>query len=181
MSALAAAPTLITVARSGRNLELALIAAAVVGGAGFAYAVDDDAAATLAASPTPLAPRRAARIVGAALVATTGWLVVFVVAWGAGLLGGMRIGDLAIEGVTAAGVAVAVAAALRRALDVEHTGLAGAATAVVGMLFITMLSTRYPWLPALGSPLRHDAWLLVALAAWVGVGWTARDPAGRLG
>jgi hypothetical protein len=179
ISALVAAPTVMTVARAGDDLGWALIAAAVVGGAGLAYAVDDDAADLLAASPTTLAARRAARIVATALVVAVGWFVVLVVGWTAGVLRGARIGDLAIEAIAAAGIAVAVASGLRRDLGAERVGMLGAATAVVAMLFVTILATRYAWMPALGTTRNHDLWLWLACAAWLGVWWTVKDPAGR--
>jgi hypothetical protein len=176
---LAAAPTVLTVARHGDDLGLALVVAAVVGGAGLAYGVDDDAAALLAASPTTLAERRAARIGAAALVVSLGWLVVLAVAWGAGLLEGAPLGALAVEALTAAGLAVAVAAGLGRTALGEHSGMVGALAAVVVMLLITALAVRYTWLPALGFHRNHDEWLGLAAAAWVAVWWKAKDPANR--
>jgi hypothetical protein len=182
VAGLAAAPTIITVARSGSNLDLALIVAALLSGAGLAYAVDDDAAALLASSPTTLAARRTARIVAAAFVIAVGWFLLLLTGSLAGLrLHGDRFRDLATEAFTAAGIGLAVAATLRRELSVERAGLIGAAAAVLAMVFVTSLSMRYSWMPALGNPQHHDNWLWLAVAAWAGVCWTARDPAGPHG
>lgn len=179
VAVLAAAPTVGTVLRGGHDLVLAFVAASVVGGAGLAYAVDDDAAAIAAASPTPLVQRRAGRVIAALLVVALGWGVAFAVGRSVELMNGVRFSDLAIEAVTAAGLAIAVAAGMDRKLLVDRTGLAGVATAVVSMLFITVMSTRYRWLPQLGGTEHHDRWLGLAAVGWLGVWWTSRDPAGR--
>lgn len=175
----AVVPTVLTVAREGDDLAMALTIAAVVGGAGFAYAVDDDAAQVLAASPSPPSIRRATRVVAAALLIGGSWAAVLGMGWSTGLSTARPLADLALEAVTAAGVGIAVAAWLRPDHAPERTGLAGAASAVVLMLLITSLALRYPWLPSLGQPQNHDRWWWVAAVAWAGVWWTVRDPAAR--
>lgn len=179
LAALAALPTVVTVAQGGRDLELALVAAALVGGAAIAFGVDDDAAAVLAPSPTTLVWRRATSILAATLIVATGWAAVLVVGGATVAISTQELRSLGVEAVTAAGVGIAAAAWISRDRDQERTGLAGAATAIVSMLFITVLAMRYPWLPALGRAQNHDRWLWVAGIAWAGVWWTARDPAAR--
>ena len=177
--ALAALPTFVTVARGGRDLRIALVAAALVGGAAIAYGVDDDAASVVAPSPTTLAWRRATSIFAATLVAATSWAAVLAVGGTTVSISAQELRGLGVEAVTAAGVGIAVAAWIGRDRGQERTGLAGAATAIVLMLFITVLAMRYPWLPALGRAQNHDRWLWLAGIGWAGVWWTARDPAAR--
>jgi hypothetical protein len=179
VAALAAMPTLVTVARGGRNLDLALVAAALVGGAALAYSVDDDAASVVAPSPTTLGVRRATSIFAATLVVATSWAAVLAVGGTTVTISTQDIRNLGVDAVTAAGVGIAVAAWIARDRGEERTGLAGSATAIVLMLFITVLAMRYPWLPALGRAQNHDRWLWLAGVAWAGVWWTARDPAAR--
>ena len=179
VAALAAAPAVITVARGGTDLAYAWVAAAVVGGAGLAYAVDDDAEVLVAPSPVPLWLRRALRLLIAAAVVTAGWSVATVAGAGAGLLEGRPTSDLAVEAFTAAGVAIAVAGAAHRRLGVDQAGLGGAATGVLSLLVVTALASRYAWLPRLGAAEQHDRWLWVAALGWAVTAWTSRDPAER--
>jgi hypothetical protein len=174
------APTLITLLRGGQNLALAVAAAALIGGAGIALGVDDDAEVLLAASPTPLAARRALRVAIAAAIVGVGWVVVIVVGEQAALLDHARLDDVAVEALAAAGVGVAGAVGAQRWFANDNPGVAGVAISAVSLLTITALSTRLPALPAIGLDRHHDRWLWVAAAAWGAAAWLSRDPARRM-
>ncbi len=179
VAALTAAPAVITAARGGSDFSLALVAAAVLGGAGFAYAVDDDAAVVLAASPITLARRRAIRILVALLVVVIAWELVVAVAASADSFDHVPFADLAVEAFTAAGIAIAVATATTRRGSVEKNGIAGVGAAVLVMLMVTTMAQKYAWLPQVGQPQHHDRWLWIAAAAWAIAGYASRDPAHR--
>ncbi|HUR18426.1 MAG TPA: hypothetical protein VMZ51_05740 [Acidimicrobiales bacterium] len=174
---LALAPTVVTVARGGHELLLAFVTAAVVGGAGLAQAVDDDAAVLLASAPTSLARRRAGRLAVALIVMLAAWLGVAV----AGALGGgldqLPIRRLVVEAVTAAGIGIAVAAATARRGVTNRPGLTGALMSVVTMVTITLTAEQYGALPRLGDAAHHGRWLWLAAAAWLAAAWASRDPA----
>jgi hypothetical protein len=177
VSLLAVTPTVMTVVRAGHDVRLALVAAAVVGGAGLAYAIDDDAESLLAASPTSLANRRAARLAAALVLSLVSWGIALAVVGSAGLSTDGRLAGLAAEALAASGVAVAIAATVRRELGLDHTGLVGASAGVTAVLFLTLMSMRYSWLPRVGESGSTGRWLWVALAGWATVGWASRDPA----
>ena len=169
-----ALPTALALARHGRDLRIAWVFAAVLGGAGLAFAVDDDAGVLLAASPTPLLIRRAARVVAAAGPVVVGWLAVLASSRVADRLDGIRFDMLGIVALTAAGVALAAAGSGRRGGN-TGTGLAGLVAGVVAMLVVTALSFQYPSLPRLGEPAHQMRWLWLAGAAWATAIWSARD------
>jgi hypothetical protein len=171
LSVAAALPTVVTVARHGHDLGLAWVAAALLGAAAGAYAVDDDAAAVLASSPTPLSWRRAARVMATACPVLIAWVVVVVVSVASGRWHDVPLVLLAVEALTVLGVSIAVAG--------QAGGMAGMFLGVVALLVVSVLSVQYPWLPRVGDPVNHDRFLLLALAAWVAVAWSWRDPARR--
>jgi hypothetical protein len=180
MSAMAAVPAVITALRGGTNFSGALVAAAVIGGAGFAHAVDDDAAVVLASSPTSLFRRRAVRIVVAFVALAAGWELALAATGAANALEGIRMPDLAVEALTAAGVGVAAATAAKRNGYPGRSGVAGVATALLTMLTITAMAQQYRWLPQLSVAAHHERWLWVAATAWGMAVWASRDPARRL-
>jgi hypothetical protein len=173
MSALAATPAVVTAARGGHDFGAAVIAAGLFAGAGVGYALDDDAATLLAASPTSLARRRAVRVGLAAAVLAIGWAVAFTVrAVGDETVGQSTVG-LLIEAATAASFALAIAASGL----VERPGFASSITSLAGVLTVTALSFRYRWLPELGPSAHHNRWLWLGGAALAVAAWSSRDPA----
>lgn len=180
VAALAALPTLVTVARGGTRLAGALAVAALLGGAGLGYALDDPASPVLAASPIPLGVRRLRRVVVAAAIVGTAWALSAAVAVGSGHLAGAGTvrgwGALALA---ASGVALAVGAVGQRALDQRRPGFAGLVAAVLTVLVSSVLAQRYPWLPTVASPRAAGRWAAVAVPAWAIAAWASRDPARR--
>lgn len=176
VAALVVAPTGVVLLRGGHDHRHALVAAAVVAGAAVAFAVDDPAAETLAASPTPLAARRAVRLsavlLGVALLAA---LVVSIAVAG----GSVGAGDLARRGAelaAAAGLAAAAAGtADRRRLPSAAIG--GAVAGLLGVLLVSAFAYRHDALPALVASPVHARWWLLAGAGWAVAAWSWRDPA----
>jgi len=167
-------PTAWTLLRHGHDLRYAWVAAVVVGGAGLAFAVDDDAAVLLAASPSPLFIRRAARVFAAAVPVVAAWLVIIELSAATNRLDGAPVGLLGVEALTAAGVALAVAGTGRRAGNVG-TGVSGFFAGILTMAFVSAMSVQYPWLPRVGEAAHHERWLWIAAAAWAAALWSARD------
>lgn len=175
----AVAPTALTVARAGHDLHVATVVAALVGGAGLAYALDDDARALLASSPSTLAERRAARVLAGSLVVGAAWVAVWALAGAASLTAGLAPRDLAIDALAASGLAVGTASAAQRSGTADHVGFVGLVAAVTTMAVVTALAQRITWLPSLAGGPTHGRWLWVAAASWSWVCWTSRDPATR--
>jgi hypothetical protein len=176
VAGLAAAPTVVVLLRHGHDATGALVAAALVAGAAVAFAVDDPAEETLAASPTNLATRRLVRLSAIALgVAAMALLLVVLAA----LVGTVRAADLgrrAAELAATAGLAAGLGGAARRRV------LAGAAPgaavgAVLTVLLVSALRFRYRALPALVDSPHHARWWLLAAAGGALATWTWRDPA----
>jgi len=174
VAALAALPAAVTVARGGHDLQRAIVAAAVLSGAAYAFAVDDPAEATLAASPSPVRTRLTLRVVAVTIAVASAWLVIAGCAWLAGAALG-PLGPRAAEATAAAGVAITAGRCdpHRAAPD----GLWGAIAAVVVLLGMTLVARHQPWLPTLGQSDQALGWWVVAAVAWLGAWWVTRDPA----
>ena len=169
------------VSASGENVVARLVAAAVLAAAGTGFALDDPAALTLEASPTPLAVRRSLR---AALVFTMvglAWSIDLVVAARFAPRGAsLPVDALTLELSAFVAVVLAIsAAAARRSSD--GRGGAIAAPAFVVLVFGTnVLAYLWPAFPGLlpHTP-HHDRWIWVLVGATALLGWLNRDPATR--
>jgi hypothetical protein len=174
---LAVAPVLVTVARGGDDLGMAVVATAVLGGSCAGGAVEDAAARTLAASPTTRLARRLSRLAVMATSVVAAWVSAALVAHAADA----ELGPLAPHGAevaATAGLSVLVASAMGPEGD-AGVGLTGAGGAVLGMLTSTAMAVRYPWFPSLGQDESTGAWWLLAAVAWSAAAWLNRDPATR--
>ncbi|MFZ6003015.1 MAG: hypothetical protein ACOYXM_03705 [Actinomycetota bacterium] len=174
--ALAAAPTAGALARGGTSYSGALIAAAVVGSSTAAFAVDDAAGETLAASPTSLARRRALRLIAIALLLSATWAVLIFVAAQRGTVTGDDLALRAAEAAAVSGTALAVAG-IAHAYLLPAAGSMGAVAGALSVLVVSSLAVRFRELPALVTVENHGRWWLVSLAGWCFAFWTWRDPA----
>lgn len=179
IAACAIAPAIVVSARGGHDFAGALTAASLIAGSGAGYAADDPAAATLASSPTTLATRRTLRGVLIALVLVMAWAVAVVLAARFGS-SSPDVGFFTAE-LSAAG-AVSAAVAFRAPTDAPiSVGAAATAAALITIVVIAALASRWPALPALGlGGHHHGRWWWVVLAATAGAAWSSRDPASRL-
>jgi hypothetical protein len=174
--ALGVLPAAVTVARGGTDLSTACVAAAVVGGAALAHAVDDPDDGVLVASPTPRWARRSLRLLLACAFVVAGWAVVAVLV-ALSTATAPPLADRVVEALAAGGIAVAVAASARQRYGIDPAALAGGAAGVVSVLTVTVLSLRLDWLPRLGGGPHHGRWWIGGIGGWSVAAWEARDPA----
>ena len=171
--------TIITRMSTGHDLAEIYALGFVASTAGLGFALDDPAAETVGASPTPLARRRICRvtIVGAITVAT--WLVI------AGVVSTsdrqrFPTYDVIIEVAALAAISLATSAAVQRRTQAPG-GPTAALVVLVGPVFLSGVVFRdvrvFPSLVP-GQDLR-DRWIWLALACAVVLILTSRDPAGR--
>ena len=153
-----------------------------IGGVGVAAAtaflLDDPAAETLAASPTPLSVRRAQRVGIAAMAAALWWTGAVAVV--ATRVDGAPLAGPALQLCALVAVAVAVSAAATTMGDRSGGGIAGAAFSVA-CFASTFLPPRW-WLPFPPDPSAAGAterWLATLACAIALLAWTSRDPARR--
>jgi hypothetical protein len=175
---LAALPAIVTVARGGTDLSVALVVGGLVGGATLAWASDDPAAELLGSLPLSSPLRAAMRVACVAAVGVLGLAVVaLVVELGPGLPS--DVGDRAAEAGAAAGMALAVGCMATRRGE-RTVGPIGVVAGVVGPAVVAALSVRWPRLvPAfLESPI-HDRWWIIAAVGAVVVARAGRDPGRR--
>lgn len=166
-------PVSVVTLAGNRDLQLSLAWASIVAGAGTGYAVDDSAAATLAASPTSLPRRRGLRAVTVVAVLLTGWLVALTVARAGGAHPGLA--DLGAQLTAAAALSVALAGVAGRRGHAAP-GFGSMAGAVLLVVLIGALAWRLTFLPTVAGP--HGArwwWVTAAAAAVAARSW--RDPA----
>jgi hypothetical protein len=172
--ALAAVPTLVTLALDGTSYLAPSILAGVVTGAALGWAADDPAAELLGTLPTGSPVRALIRAATALVVGATGLtLLIVLVALGPGLPA--DVGDRLPEAVAAGTVALAVGmVAARRG---ERGAGAGAVTAgVIATPFVAAMSVKITALPSFTSGPHHDRWWLLALAAAAVAVFAGRDP-----
>ncbi len=174
--ALAAAPAVFTLGKGGHDLSGSFVAAAIIGAAAVAFAVEDPAGETLSASPTSLARRRALRLSAILLGLAITWMVLVAAAAIRGPLTGHDLAQRAAEAAAVSGLASA-AAGLAHRQSVATAGSVGAGTGALTALVITSFAYRFHQLPALMTEAHHGRWWLVALTAWTVTAWTWRDPA----
>jgi hypothetical protein len=169
---------LLVAGRPDRILGLLLVAILLTSvGAGFA--LDDEAAATLEASPTTLLTRRAVRAagllavlaVGIVLQVTAAARVIPVHPWA---LGGWLLQNAAFVAVT-----LAVSAIAQRLLPERVGGTASAATGLVLLATVAALAKFDPWLsPVPGAP-HSERWAWVLAGGVAVLAALSRDPARR--
>lgn len=174
----AVVPAVLVAVAGGHDFDGALLAASVIAGAGAGYALDDDAAVTLAPSPTSLARRRALRAVPVAAVLGLAWVSALALAALAGAPSRPPVAVLAAELAASAGVAGALASAGRTDGPVSP-GAGAAAGALLLMVGIAGMAMRVAWLPSFGGGADHGRWWWVAAAGAAATAWSSRDPAAR--
>ena len=176
---LIAVGTIITRMSTGHDLAEMYALAFVTSTAGLGFALDDPAAETVAASPTPLARRRIHRvaIVGAITVAT--WLVIAAVVATSDTQR-FPIYDVIIEVSALAAIALATSALVQRRTQAPG-GPTAALVVLVGPAFLYGVVFRdvrvFPSLVP-GQDLRQR-WIWIALACAALLVLASRDPAGR--
>lgn len=173
---LTALPTMGNLASGGRDFAGSLVAAGVLGATAAAFAVDDVAGETLAASPTSLARRRALRLGSLVLITGVVWAALILVASLRGSVAGSDLGDRAAEAAAVAGIALATAGWAHRR-QAAGAALAGALGGGLAVLLVTALAQRFDGIPALMATTQHGRWWYLAATAWAVAAWTWRDPA----
>lgn len=162
--------------RSGVALRFSVAGAGVA--AATAFLLDDPAAGTLAASPTPLSARRLHRVAVAAAVIPL-WSTV-AVSIGATHGAGLPLRGRTLELTVLVVIALAVSAAAATMGDRTGGGVAGAACSAA-CFASTFLPPRW-WLPFPADPsgpgASHRLAAILACAIAL-LAWTSRDPARR--
>lgn len=167
----------------------ALRLAAFLLAAGAAFALDDQAASTVAPAPLPLAARRGLRLAVVLLPAGVGWalIVSLAVLVAPGAQAAPPLGALTVEAAAMVAVSLAAAAvAGPRAPD----GLGGAAGGPVLMLLVLASLFTQPHWPDVVTLLpfgpsdpqwspAHARWGALGVAAVTAIGVTSLDPARR--
>ncbi len=148
----------------------ALVAALLLSTCAIGFTLDDEAAATLAASPTSIRRRRS-------LAASLGLPPIFV-AW----CGALAVVDRAWPALHIDVVALAVEITALALLTLAMAARWGGATASICtpafVLVLTVFAIRFNGLPSLQLDSQwHERWLLVALAALAWFIFELRDPA----
>jgi hypothetical protein len=176
---LAAAPTLLVLARHGRDRGGALVAATLVCGAVLAFTVEDPAEETLSASPTSLARRRLLRLstLATGVVVIGVVLVTLAVAAPAGV-GLSDLGRRGAELAATSGLAAAAAGVAHRR-GVPGAAPGGAMAGLLGVLLVSSLAQRLDYLPGIVDSPHHLRWWVAAVAGWGLAAWTWRDPGRR--
>lgn len=178
LGAVAAASAVVAEAKGGASLPFAMTLATVVAASSVAYAVEDEAAETMACSPTPLGRRRTRRVAVVLVLPLAGWAAAAAIAIGSGDARPFTA-HRAVVAIATAGVAACAAASVERRGD-RASGDTGVITGVAVAIGSTVAASRYRWLPSLletGSP---RPWLVLALVGWTLAAWWSRDPAARL-
>ncbi|HET7488130.1 MAG TPA: hypothetical protein VFJ85_09390 [Acidimicrobiales bacterium] len=175
----AAAGGLAVVAFASRpgNIALHLRVAAMAVAAATAILLDDDAAVTLAPSPTALPVRRSFRL-AVVTVAVGGWWAAML-AVATARTAHLPAAALTTEVVALTAIAVAAALAVQR---LAGDGRSGATGGIVVVAWFALSFLRISGVPAVPSPLDPDGparLLLVAAAAGAAALLLSRDPARR--
>ena len=176
---LLAVGTIITRMTTGHGLAEIYALAFVASTAGLGFALDDPAAETVAASPTPLARRRIHRVSIAGTITVATWLVI------AGVVATSDTQrfptyDVIIEVAALAAICLATSALVQRRTQAPG-GPTAALVVLVGPAFLYGVVFRdvrvFPSLVP-GQDLR-ERWIWLALACAALLVLTSRDPAGR--
>ena len=155
--------------------------AAILLACGLALVLDDPAADLLAASPTTVARRWAARLLLAAGLTAFAWILLLV--WVDAVADAVPWLALSVEAAALGAFAVAVAAALRRWREVCEPGALTAPAVFGGVLAANLLPQRWSLLAAdpsaAGWTASHLRWAALLGAAVVVVAAAAQDPGRR--
>jgi hypothetical protein len=164
---------------TGHDLAEIYALALVASTAGLGFALDDLAAETVGASPTPLARRRIHRVAIVGSITAATWLVI------AGVVSTsdrqrFPTYDVIIEVAALAAIGLATSATVQRRTQAPG-GPTAALVVLVGPMFLSAVVFRdvrvFPSLVP-GQELR-DRWIWLALAGAALLVLTSRDPAGR--
>ncbi|MEP7113131.1 MAG: hypothetical protein ABI862_07685 [Ilumatobacteraceae bacterium] len=164
---------------TGHDLTEIYALAFVASTAGLGFALDDPAAETVGASPTPLARRRIHRIAIVGAITVTTWLLI------AGIVATSDTQrfptyDVIIEVAALAAIGLATSAAVQRRTQ-SPGGPTAALVVLVGPAFLYGVVFRdvrvFPSLVP-GQDLR-ERWIWLGLAASLWLSSTSRDPAAR--
>jgi len=176
--ALAMLPLVVTVARGGTDVSLALILTGLAGGAVVGWATEDAAADVLASMPVSPPIRAALRLSFVGTVGVTGVVTAgLVAALGPGLPSDR--GDRLPEGLAAAAIATAIGFVLARRGE-RGSGPVSVTAGLLGTAFVAALAFRWPsLLPSfMGGPI-HERWWIIAVVGSVVALRAGRDPARR--
>ena len=179
VAALAVLPALVTRARGGHDFTLALAAAAVVAGSGAGFVADDQAANVLASSPTTLLARRALRAATVTGLLAGAMVTAVLLAASAPGAGPALAGPLTVLAASA-GLAVAIAFDSRNDGPLAP-GVTSAIGAALSLLTVSVLSTRWSWVPHVAETSLDRRWLAVATAGVLIAVVRSQDPARRAG
>ena len=176
---LIAVATIIACMSTGHDVSAIYALAFVSSTAGLGFALDDPAAETVGASPTPLARRRMRRIAIVGAITVTTWLLIAAMVATSDTQR-FPTYDVIIEVAALAAIGLATSSAVQR-----RTQAAGGPTAalvvLVGPAFLYGVVFRdvrvFPSLVP-GQDLR-ERWIWLGLAASLWLSSTSRDPAGR--
>lgn len=148
----------------------ALVAALLLSTCAIGFTLDDEAAVTLAASPTTVRRRRS-------LAASLGLPPIFV-AWGGALaVVGGAWPELHVN-VVALAIEISALTLLALAMAARWGGATASIGAPASALVLTVFAYRFNGLPSLPIDGQwHERWLLVALAALAWFIFELRDPA----
>ena len=178
LGGLIAVGTIITGMSTGHDLAEMYALGFVASTAGLGFALDDPAAETVAASPTPLARRRIHRVAIAGMITAATWLLI------AGVVATSDTQrfptyDVIIEVAALAAIGLATSALVQRRTQAPG-GPTGALVVLVGPAFLSGVVFRdvrvFPSLVP-GQDLR-DRWIWLALTGAALLVLTSRDPAG---
>jgi hypothetical protein len=174
---LLAVGAIITRMSTGHDIAEIYALALVASTAGLGFALDDPAAETVAASPTPLARRRIHRVSIAATITVTTWLLIAAVVATSDTQR-FPTYDVIIEVIALAAIALATSALVQQRTQAPG-GPTAALVVLVGPAFLYGIVFRdvrvFPSLVP-GQDLRERwIWLAIAFAALLVL--TSRDPA----
>ena len=166
---------------TGHDLAEIYALALVASTAGLGFALDDPAAETVGASPTPLARRRIHRVAIVGSITAATWLMI------AGVVATSDTQrfptyDVIIEVAALAAIGLATSAMVQRRTQAPG-GPTAALIVLVGPVFLSGVAFRdvrvFPSLVP-GQDLR-ERWIWIALACAALLVFTSLDPAGRKG
>lgn len=175
LAVLSFVPVAVVAVRGGDDFGIALSASAVIAGAGLGYAADDPAAPTLESSPTSLAARRTLRVVLVAAMLGAAWAAAALIAQQRGTPP-PDISASAAALFATAGISAAFAARARTDAPVT-VGANAVVVAVLGVVTISAVATRWPVLPTLADGSNPARWWWVTASGMVIACWSSRDPA----
>lgn len=177
---LIAVATIIARMSTGHDLAEIYALAFVSSTAGLGFALDDPAAETVAASPTPLARRRMRRIAIVGAITVTTWLLIAGMVATSADTQRFPTYDVIIEVAALAAIALATSALVQRRAQAPG-GPTAALVVLVGPAFLYGVVFRnvrvFPSLVP-GQDLRQR-WIWLGLVAAVVLALASRDPAGR--